>query len=327
VITVSDSTFMAVRRRLAAALSDAGPAGAPRPLEISERGAREAPAIREATVIEGDRLTARAVPGAPEPRFDAFLDGSQITLVARWHEAVPIVHGSVAAAIRQRRGRRLTTWGSPIVRRALYAPLPLLPKAVSRALDSAGIDIVDTLARRDAPSSHPFALQDVAYQCVMADRERVEQELAAQWCSAERGLLFIDGGIAASATVARATNVVGVVKSHQTLYAAADDLGVVTSLKSGERSSVMRVEGTARPAVASWYLRTADAAGRDPFWGLVRVEVSLDADAQGAALTGRADEVSRWVLAEKLPLSVPDPRWDRMAYGIRDTEEYLRAVQ
>jgi len=327
VTTASDSTFMAVRRRLATALRDAGPAGTPRPLETSERGAREAPAIREASVIEGDRLAARAVPGAPEPRFDAFLDGSQLTLVARWHEAVPIVHGTVAAAIRQRRERRLTTWGSPIVRRALYAPLPLLPKAVSRALDSAGIDIVDTMARRDPPSSHPFALQDLAYQRVMADRGHVEQELAAQWCAAERGLLFVDGGIAGSANVARAPNVVGVVKSHQTLYAAADDLGVVTSLKPGERSSVMRVEGTSRSAVASWYLRTTDAAGRDPFWGLVRVEVALDADANRAALTLRADEVSRWILAEKLPLSVPDPRWDRMAYGIRDTEEYLRAVQ
>jgi hypothetical protein len=326
-VTDSNTSFIAVRRRLATALRDASPAGAPRPLETSERGAREAPAIREAGVIEGDRLTARPVPGAPEPRFDAFLDGSQLTLVARWHEAVPIVHGTVAAAIRQRRERRLTTWGSPIVRRALYAPLPLLPKAVSRALDSAGIDIVDTMARRDPPSSHPFALQDLAYQRVMADRGHVEQELAAQWCAAERGLLFVDGGIAGSANVARAPNVVGVVKSHQTLYAAADDLGVVTSLKPGERSSVMRVEGTSRSAVASWYLRTTDAAGRDPFWGLVRVEVALDADANRAALTLRADEVSRWILAEKLPLSVPDPRWDRMAYGIRDTEEYLRAVQ
>ena len=77
--------------------------------------------------------------------------------------------------------------------------------------------------------------------------------------------------------------------------------------------------------MASWYLRVADATGRDPFWGLVRVEVAqLD---KPAALTARADEVSRWILAERLPLALPDPRWDKMAYGIRDAEEYLRAVQ
>ena len=40
----------------------------------------------------------------------------------------------------------------------------------------------------------------------------------------------------------------------------------------------------------------------------------------------RADEVSRWVLAERAPVALPDKRWSTMAYGIRDCEEYLRAV-
>jgi hypothetical protein len=41
----------------------------------------------------------------------------------------------------------------------------------------------------------------------------------------------------------------------------------------------------------------------------------------------RAAEFSRWVLAEALPLAVPDSRWDKMVYGIRDCEEFLRAIQ
>jgi len=45
-----------------------------------------------------------------------------------------------------------------------------------------------------------------------------------------------------------------------------------------------------------------------------------------AALAVRADEVSRWVLAEASPLALPDSRWDKMVYGIRDCEEFLRAV-
>jgi hypothetical protein len=44
------------------------------------------------------------------------------------------------------------------------------------------------------------------------------------------------------------------------------------------------------------------------------------------AVTARADELSRWLLAECAPLSAPDPRWDRMAYGIRSAEEFLRAT-
>ena len=323
----TDSSFFAVQRRLAATLRDTGPVGAPRPLEVQSRGVQEAPSLRQADVIEDDRFRARAVGGSAPAHFNAFLDGSQHTLVVRWDGMVPIVFGTVAAVIRRRRERRLTTWNAPIVQRALYAPLRLLTKEVARALAAAGVGVVDTMARRDPESTHPFALQEIAYQAVLSDRERIEQQLTGLWCAAEPGVLFVDGGISGNETVARAINVVGVVKSHQTVHVGADDLGVLTALRPGERSSVLRIDAARRASVASWYLRTSDAAGHDPLWGLVRVEVALEADAKRSAITRHADDVSRWVLAERLPLSVPDPRWDRMAYGIRDAEEYLQAVR
>ncbi len=48
--------------------------------------------------------------------------------------------------------------------------------------------------------------------------------------------------------------------------------------------------------------------------------------AEADRMTERADEVSRWVLAETAPLALPDGRWDKMAYGIRDCEEFLKAI-
>ena len=76
----------------------------------------------------------------------------------------------------------------------------------------------------------------------------------------------------------------------------------------------------------SWYLRLREPPSQDPFMGLVRVEVASAADKDPApAVTRRADEVSQWILAERAPLALPDERWDRMVYGIRDCEEYLRA--
>jgi hypothetical protein len=54
---------------------------------------------------------------------------------------------------------------------------------------------------------------------------------------------------------------------------------------------------------------------------LLRVEA-----AAGDDITDRANEISRWVIAEGAPLALPDGRWDKMAYGIRDTEEFLRAI-
>ena len=121
----------------------------------------------------------------------------------------------------------------------------------------------------------------------------------------------------------RARCAVGVVKSHRTLYAEGDALSVVFRLGEGERTTVFAIEPSRRTPVASWYLRLRDATGRDPTFGLLRVEVALDT---ADNLTPRADEVSRWLLAETSPIAMPDARWDRLAYGIRDSEEFLRAI-
>jgi hypothetical protein len=162
---------------------------------------------------------------------------------------------------------------------------------------------------------------------VQRDRSALERELAEAWCAEGEGDLFIDGGISESRDVATSRSVVGVVKSHQQLYVHGDDLGTILHLAAAERSSVARVAPRARTPVASWYLRLRGATGHDPLWGLVRVEI---ADPKGASrhdIAARADEVSRWVLAEALPLALPDGRWDKMVYGIRDCEEFLRAIQ
>jgi hypothetical protein len=51
-----------------------------------------------------------------------------------------------------------------------------------------------------------------------------------------------------------------------------------------------------------------------------------DAGEAPGALTERADRLSRWVLGEVSPVALPDGRWDRLAYGIYDCEQFLRAV-
>ncbi|CAA9341145.1 MAG: hypothetical protein AVDCRST_MAG40-2405 [uncultured Gemmatimonadaceae bacterium] len=137
----------------------------------------------------------------------------------------------------------------------------------------------------------------------------------------------MDGGVSGSDVVASSACTVGVIKSHRTLYADGDALRAVLALRRGHRSSVFRIAAPRRAPVASWYLRLRDPAGRDPMWGLVRIEA---ADRRAAErpheLTARADLISRWVLAEVSPLALPDGRWDKMVYGIRDCEEFLRAV-
>jgi hypothetical protein len=326
----SDTSLRAVMRRLAEALPLGEVAGAEgAPLEATT-AATDAPRLITASLLEAPVLRAHRVFGPPREAFAAFLDGTQSSRVVAFPAGVPVVHGTVAGVVRIRRNRRLTTWGHH-VERALYVPRALLARerwrSIEEAATAAGLRVVDTTASDPAPTSeHPFALRDAAVHLVQKDREAIEQRLAEAWCAKEHDPLLIDGGISGSERVAISGCTVGVVKSHRTLYAEGEALRTVLALGHAERSSVFRITSTRRATVASWYLRLRDPRGRDPMWGLVRVEVAAPTAGESTRIGERADEVSKWVLAEVSPLALPDPRWDKMVYGVRDCEEFLRAV-
>ncbi len=321
-----DAGFHAVQRRLAALLPDAETVGGAT-LELGSFLIQEKPRLDPPEILEGERLTAINLSGEPIAHFAAFLDGTQTSRVTQFVNGVPIVHGTVAAVVRERRDRRMKTWRAPLVERRLYAPLALLPATTARALSESGADVVDTSSRREIDSIHPFALQDAALQDVQRARSALERALAEAWTASRDDVLYVDGGISESPQVATASTVVGVVKTHQQLYVHGDDLGTILRLGAGQRSSVTRVSPRSRTPVASWYLRLRPAQGHDPLWGLVRVEVAEPRGFTARQIADRADLVSRWVLAEALPLALPDGRWDKMVYGIRDCEEFLRAIQ
>jgi hypothetical protein len=291
----------------------------------------ESPRLVTARAVEGPSLGTRQVPGDPRPAFGGFLDGTQASRIVTYHEGVPIIFATVAAVIRVRRDRRLVTYGQqPEVERCLCVPRALVPDRLWDAACTGGYRVVDTGAERGddgldpaIDSRHPAALIERALQFVRAARERLEHTLAERWCLGERVPLYIDGGLAGSPRVATAPCSVGVVKRHRTLYVSADLMPVLSGLRRGDRTTAFRIAPARRTAVTSWYLRLRDARGRDPTWGLVRIEVAESAPGD---VTERADEVSRWVLAETAPIALPDPRWDTMAYGIRDCEEFLRAI-
>jgi hypothetical protein len=292
------------------------------------------PLMRSAQVVEGSSLRTLRIPDFTRHTasgFGAFLDGTQQVRVVGHHRGMPIVFGTVAAGVRVRVNRRLITWGHqpPRVERKVYLPLRYLPPLADiRTADSrvglANWDIIDTSTadkNGEYPSQHPAALLERANRAVDRERDRLEDLLAEAWCVRAEAPLFIDGGISRSERVASSSCAIGVIKSHRTLYFDGDAVGNVLAMKKGERTSVFRVSPRSRNSVFSWYLRVREDAGHDPMWGLVRIEVAeCDRPAE------RADEISRWVMAETTPLSLPDGRWDKMAYGVRDCEEFLRAI-
>ena len=301
---------------------------------VEPLAASDPPTLRAATVVEGSALGAVKVPDfSPQAKsgFGAFLDGTQKVQIVGHHGGMPIVIGTVSAAVRIRVNRRMTTWGHqpPRVERKIYLPLRYLPELAEIRMMSADAaqaswQIVDTSTadgNGEYPSQHPAVLLERAARAVDQQREQLEDGLAEAWCARGEAPLFIDGGISRSASVASSSCAVGVIKSHRALYVEGDALRIVLGLRKGERSSVFRVSPRSRSSVMSWYLRLRGGEGRDALWGLVRVEV-----AERDRPSDRANEISRWVMAETTPLSLPDGRWDKMAYGVRDCEEFLRAI-
>jgi hypothetical protein len=114
----------------------------------------------------------------------------------------------------------------------------------------------------------------------------------------------------------------GVSKSHAALPFEGEELVTYLQLPPGHRSSVFQPASRQRAPVYAWGLRLWPWEGKDLLFGLVRIEA-----APGAATLERADELSRWLLAERAPVSAPDARWDRLLYGIRGVEDYLRATR
>ncbi|MHB1097037.1 MAG: hypothetical protein ACYC3F_12775 [Gemmatimonadaceae bacterium] len=304
-------------RRAGGAVSASEP-----PLEMRPV-APEPPRLQRAEPLEGDAVRVRRVPGDPVVGIAAFLDGIQESrVIAHWPGGIPLVHGTVAAAVRLRKARTLVAWrpDSAKVERALFVPRSAVGEAAWDAL-RAGCDLRDTLAPDEGGPWHPQEFAARALSAVQRRREAAETACAELWCAEGDSPLFVDGGIAAAGAAAHSARAIGVVKSHRTLYVDGDTLPVVLGLATGERTTAFTVTSPRRAPVASWYLRLRDPAARDALWGLVRVEVAMD-----GATAERADLVSRWLLAERAPVSLPDPRWGAMAYGIRLTEEYLRAV-
>lgn len=318
-------------RQALRALRDSGIGAGSRgaPLEVLPRG-DEPPRLERATPLEGASIRVRPVPGDPVVGFRAFLDGIQRSQVLAHVGGLPLVHGAVAAAVRERTERRMHTWGTPRIAQSLFAPHALLDASVLASLQQQ-VPVADTLpvdgtASADDPDAppgprHPQELVARALTAVQRTRERAELQLAAEWVARGDGPLLVDGGTSASADASRSALVVGVVKSHRTLYADEAALPLLLGLREGERTTAMTVSSPRRHPVASWYLRLRDPAGRSPLFGLVRVESALVAD-----ITARADLVSRWLLAERAPVSLPDQRWDVMVYGIRECEQYLTAI-
>jgi hypothetical protein len=304
------SELTALRRALAAA--GITPASVVPP---ASAGRREEAEIHPAQLLEGDLVEARDV-GRPVAWTEpvAFLDGVQHAEVVGYAGSSPIVVASVAAAVRERIGRALAT---RVVQRRDVAI------GRSSALDAAGpaLDALERIELPDADAPHPIRELAQAGAALDDARGALEVAVGVAYRSRSDEWLVVDGSLAESPVWARDPRMIGVAKSHASLPFDGADLEAYLRLPPGHRSPIFAPASRRLAPVAAWAVRLWAWEGKDLLHGLIRVEV--------APVNGTpdvADRISRWLLAERAPISAPDPRWDRMLYGIRSVEEFLKAT-
>jgi hypothetical protein len=282
---------------------------------VGSEGRPEEAATRPARVEEAGPFTARPVGAAiPCPEPIAFLDGIQRQeLLGHVRHTLPVFAADIAVAVRERRGRQLTT-----VTQARERLLVGRPEALDPLSHPAGYTVV---ALPDNEPAHPLLDRDRARAGVDRARATLEARLAERWRDRSTAWLIVDGALAELGPMAGDPRTIGVSKSHAVLPFDGGELAVYLGLPAGHRSPVFQPAAHGQAAVYSWGLRLRDWTGEDVFFGLVRVEAALTDET-----LSRADEYSRWLLAERAPVSAPDARWDRLLYGIRNVEDYLRAT-
>ena len=224
-----------------------------------------------------------------------------------------MVVAEIAAAVMERREGRLRL--AEEARRRLIIARPA-------ALAELGEDVegYETIALPDVEPIHPVQDFQMARAIVDAERARLEVELGQRYRRHAPGWLVVDGPIGGSSGWASDPRLIGVSKSHATLPFEGDDLDRYLRLPAGYRTSVFAPAPNAKAPVYSWALRLWPWEGGDLLHGLVRVEV-----APTPTMLATADQISRWLLAERAPMSLPDPRWHRFLYGIHQVEAYLKA--
>jgi hypothetical protein len=263
--------------------------------------------------VEGEAF--ETIPVGPAERWPgpvAFLDGTQRYDLVAHAGTAPLVVATISAAVRERNDRRLKT-----VAHGTRTIAVGRPGALSQAGDA--LEGIEPVPLDDDGPVHPIRDLMAVRRAVDRERGRLELQVGREYVIPSDGWLIVDGSLSESPDWSSHPRILGISKSHSVLPFEGRDLDQYLRLPSGHRSPVFAPTKSQVAPVYSWALRLWPWEGHDLFFGLVRVEAR-----PGPETVSSADRISRFLLAERAPLSAPDPRWDRLLYGVREVETYLK---
>jgi len=290
--------------------------------------------------IAGRKLEA-AQAGAS--RFRYFLDGCQKTIPICRIGITPVVVALSAVGILQRGpgGQGSLLSGTLHVNQTWIAPRetghPDLDRLIQEIADRGGSVIDPFVDRGGLRVDNYIALSGnyakmLSYAFDMAGRIRGQQEedILETWQATDAmdhpdDWIVVDGRLRSGVK-----NGVGLVKELQTQHLVGDEALALFDLPQGYRTSAFRYISSSRQSDprggtdtsenrTMWYMRFWNATGMDARHSLVRIEAPHHIES-----TEQIDELSGWILSERLPRATDDPRWPTMLYPIYYLERILK---
>jgi hypothetical protein len=282
-------------------------------------------------------------------RLCYFLDGVQSSREIGRIEMAPVIVATVAAAIVNRCDRRFSRM--PLESPPSLVQAVILPRSAGEAKVEAFWELLleagfSKLGSDETPSSPHLVLDSAEYMAeadpsdyvgmrerarvrVRALRERLEGGMLREWELDDRTLEDRDAWIAVDGQLEniRESNrrAIGLIKSVARPEFVGKDVGMLLDLEPGMRTTSFIPDWQIRldpgKQRTSWYLRVwPPQRGADALGSLMRVEAPRDTAPE------MVDEISRWILVERAPLSKPDPRWPAMIYPIHYVEKILKPL-
>lgn len=281
-------------------------------IPAASEGRAEEATIQPAQRVEEGPLTGRSVgPAEAWPEVVAFLDGAQRYEVMAYAGASPVVLAEIGAAVLERRARQLKV--AAVARSRLVLARPDTLTALAGVVEDARL-----VPLRDDGPAHPVRDFQLARRAIDQARGALEVKVGLDFRATSDAWLLVDGALSESPDWASDPKMLGITKSHATLPFADQELEQYLRLPQGHRSPVFAPAGREVAPVYSWALRLWPWEGKDLLHGLIRVEARAHPET-----VREADRFSRFLLAERSPVSTPDPRWDRLLYGMHAVETYL----
>jgi hypothetical protein len=224
----------------------------------------------------------------------------------------PVHYASVASAILHRADGRLAPYTRPLTADLLLLDLADLDEGEIIERYRQGIEIIDT---KPQTSSYKDRRLAAVRESARVQREMQEEGLISCNEQREKGIVIvIDGPLGQINGTLKMPGVVGIVPGDPEVLTGGNS--VLACPYKGRTA----LDLSKKPAV--FYMRLRDSYGKNPDFGLLRVELGQTSDGK-APDEQWATDIASLLFRERLPVDPGNEDWDKNIFALQNAAKYI----